>query len=106
MAIQRDIIKFTLEDGTPLHVEVSDVGEDFRRTSKSKEIIEAKKSFEETISSMTPVAQALKNSLKELNNPSEIALEFGLKFNAKAGVVFASAESEVAFKVALKWKND
>ena len=44
-------------------------------------------------------------SFKEMNTPDEIDLEFGIKFNAKAGAVFASVDSEATFKVSLKWKN-
>ena len=40
-----------------------------------------------------------------MNTPDEIGLEFGIKFNAKAGAVFASVDSEATFKVSLKWKN-
>lgn len=47
----------------------------------------------------------LLDNLKELNTPDEINLEFGLKFGAKAGAIFASADSEAVFKVAIKWKN-
>ncbi len=41
-----------------------------------------------------------------MNTPDEIGLEFGLKFNAKTGVIFASADSEATFKVSLKWTNE
>ncbi|NOX43566.1 MAG: hypothetical protein GXP19_07530 [Gammaproteobacteria bacterium] len=50
-------------------------------------------------------AQLVLDSLKELSTPSEIALEFGLKFSSKAGVIIASANSEVNFKVSIKWIN-
>ena len=38
-------------------------------------------------------------------HPTEIELEFGVKFNAKAGAIIASVDSEATFKVALKWVN-
>jgi len=44
-------------------------------------------------------------TFQEINTPAEINLEFGVKFNAKAGFIFASADSEATFKVSLKWKN-
>ena len=52
-----------------------------------------------------PVAKALFGAFEEFNNPQEIQLEFGVKFSAKAGVIFASADSEATFKVSLKWQN-
>ena len=36
---------------------------------------------------------------------SAVNLEFGVKFNAKAGVVFASVDSEAIFKVSITWKD-
>ncbi|OWK34897.1 hypothetical protein FRUB_09739 [Fimbriiglobus ruber] len=41
----------------------------------------------------------------ELNNPSEVAIEFGIKVSVESGVIVASAEAEANFKVSLKWKN-
>ena len=38
-----------------------------------------------------------------MNTPDEIALEFGLKFNAKTGVIFASADSEATFNSTIKF---
>jgi hypothetical protein len=61
--------------------------------------------FEEAVSRIRPAAQALLDSLRALNTPDEINLEFGLKFNGKAGAIFASVDSEAVFKVAIKWKN-
>lgn len=65
----------------------------------------ASEKFESAISHIKPVAKALFGAFEEFNNPQEINLEFGIKFSAKAGVIFASADSEAAFKIALKWDN-
>jgi len=40
--------------------------------------------------------------LQGLDAPEEIGLEFGFKFNSKAGAVIASVDSEAAFKVSIK----
>ncbi|MCK7576896.1 MAG: hypothetical protein MZV65_14195 [Chromatiales bacterium] len=40
-----------------------------------------------------------------MNTPTEIGLEFGVKFSAKAGAIIASVDSEAVFKVSLKWSN-
>lgn len=45
------------------------------------------------------------DAFRQLDTLEEIALEFGIKFNAKAGVIIASVDSEATFKVALKWCN-
>ena len=59
--------------------------------------------FVEAIAKVKPAAEALFNSLREMNAPDEIGLEFGVKFNAKVGAILASADSEATFKVSLKW---
>ena len=61
--------------------------------------------FEQAISLIKPVAKALYGAFEELNKPKEINMEFGMKFSAKAGVIFASADSEATFKITLKWVN-
>ena len=44
-------------------------------------------------------------AFREMNTPDEIGLDFGIKFSAQAGAIFASVDSEATFKVSLKWKN-
>ncbi len=62
--------------------------------------------FIEAISTVKPAAEILLNAFQEMNTPDEITLEFNIKFNAKLGAaVIASATSEAAFKVGLKWTN-
>ena len=62
--------------------------------------------FVDAVDRIKPAAEVILNAFREMNTPDEIALEFGLKFNAKTGVIFASADSEATFKVSLKWTND
>jgi hypothetical protein len=104
----RDLIKLQLADGTPIYVEA---GEDLstgggpQRVSRGESgAQEADTRFEDAVARIRPAAQALLDSLKELNTPDEINLEFGVKFNARAGVIFASVDSEAVFKVAITWK--
>ena len=61
--------------------------------------------FEKVAARIRPAAQVVLNALKDLNTPKEIQLEFGVKFSAKAGVIIASADSEMHFKVTVKWEN-
>lgn len=62
--------------------------------------------FEEALSRIRPIADSVMRTARELNNPHEIAVEFGIKVSAASGVVLASAEAEANFKVSLKWKNE
>lgn len=95
-------------NGTPMFVEMEGgedyAGKDVNRGDDS-EAEQAGNRFTESIAKIKPAAEAVLKTFKDLNTPAEINLEFGIKFNAKAGAIFASVDSEATFKVALKWKN-
>lgn len=103
----KDVLEFKLADGTPVYVETSDAGvSDLRRAGRGEGgPLKADSRFDEAVARIRPAAQVLLDSLRELNTPEEIGLEFGLKFNAKAGAIIASVDSEAAFRVTIKWKN-
>jgi hypothetical protein len=105
----RDLIEFKLTDGTPVYIEAAEVssrGGGPQRVSRGTSgALEADSRFEEAVARIRPAAQALLDSLRDLNTPEQINLEFGITFNAKAGVIFASVDSEAVFKVSLTWKN-
>jgi hypothetical protein len=107
---QHDLIELKLADGTSVFVEdtgTAPAGQGPQRVSRgSTGAQQADSRFEEAVARIRPAAEALLDSLKELETPDQIDLEFGLKFNAKAGVIFASVDSEAVFKVALTWKKD
>lgn len=53
-------------------------------------------------------AEKLGASVRDINNtcaPDELAVEFGVTFNAQVGVIFAKASSESHLKVCLKWNG-
>jgi hypothetical protein len=107
----KNIIQFEL-DGKPVFIEVEASGETFTFGSqlsgrRNEDGIEEQSGtrFTEAIARIRPAAEAVLHSFKEMNTPDEIGLEFGIKFNAKAGAVFASVDNEATFKVSLKWKN-
>ncbi len=103
----KEIIEFDM-DGEPVYVEVERTGLGAQRVSRGRGedgVAKAEKRFADAIARIRPAADALLNSFKEMNTPDEIGLDFGIKFNAKAGAVFASVDSEATFKVSLKWKN-
>jgi len=98
---EKYLIEYEMEDGSVIRVESSgDLG--VERISKDK-TSRAGEKFEQAIAQIKPVAKALFGAFEHFNNPQEINLEFGVKFSAKAGVIFASADSEATFKVSLKW---
>ncbi|MCI5136468.1 MAG: hypothetical protein D3920_15700 [Candidatus Electrothrix sp. AW2] len=103
----KQLVEFDL-NGQPIYVETEiseQQGIELVGRGKEDEPEKATDSFEKVISRIKPTAELVLNSFKEMNSPDEIELEFGLKFNAKTGVIFASADSEATFKVSLKWSN-
>lgn len=104
----KKLIEFEL-DGQPVYVEAEvSEAEGMRRVSRGgdNEPERAESHFVDAVARIKPAAEVVLNAFREMNTPDEIALEFGLNFSAKAGVVFASADSSATFKVSLKWKND
>ena len=91
-------------DGQPVYVEAEVSEREMQRVSRGgeSEPLQAESRFVDAVARIKPAAEVV---LKAMNTPDEIGLEFGLKFNAKTGVVFASADSEATFKVSLKWTN-
>jgi hypothetical protein len=104
----KKLIEFEL-DGQPVYVEAEvSEAEGVRLVSQggNDEPEKAAARFTEAVARIKPAAEVVLNAFREMNTPDEIGLEFGLNFSAKAGVVFASADSSATFKVSLKWKND
>ncbi len=97
-------VKYEMEKGETILIE-STAQAGIERINDNDNTSTAGEKFEKALEQIKPVAKALRNALQELNKPEEIQLEFGVKFSAKAGIIFASADSEAAFKIALKWDN-
>jgi hypothetical protein len=79
-----------------------------RPAAASHDVIEkAQQTFESALASAKPGIDAALDVLANLvKAPAETEIEFGLKIDAKAGAVFASAGAETTFKVKLTWKKD
>ncbi|WP_417913243.1 CU044_2847 family protein [Candidatus Electronema sp. TJ] len=107
MTTMKKLIEFEL-DGQPVYVEgeVSEA-EGMRLASRGDDDgpEKAASRFADAVARIKPAAEVVLNAFREMNTPDEINLEFGLKFNAKTGVIIASADSEATFKVSLKWSN-
>ncbi len=104
----KKIVPFDL-DGSPVYIEVEDFQEastGIQRVARDNE--EKEKSvnrFTDAITKVKPAAEAVLKMFQEMDTPDEIGLDFGIKFNAKVGAMFASVDSEATFKISLKWKN-
>jgi hypothetical protein len=104
----KNLLELKLDNGESVFVQVEET-ESLQRGNRggdNEENTQVERRFSQAISCLSPVGNALLNSLKDINTPDEINLEFGLTFNAKAGVVFTSVESEASFKVSITWKNN
>lgn len=103
----KKLVEFEL-NGQPVYVE-TEISEQqgMERIAQGcgDEPQQAESRFNEAVARIKPAAEVVLNAFQEMNTPDEIGLEFGLKFNAKTGVIFASADSEATFKVSLKWTN-
>jgi hypothetical protein len=104
----KKLLEFKLDNGESAFMQIEDTETNDRgnrdRDTQTQPTT-AQHSFTEAIRSISPVANNLLSSLKNIESPDEIKLEFGLTFNAKAGVIFTSAESEASFKVGITWKK-
>lgn len=105
----KQLVEYQLEDGKSIIIETDLVENNngIKRASNSgtSETVQASQKLNDVAKNIGPAAQVILNSLKGINHPKEIVLEFGLKFGAKTGIVFASADTEVNFKVSVKWDN-
>ncbi len=68
--------------------------------------VKAKEKFEDALNGIKPVANAIINKVKSLNEPaSEVQVKFGVKMSAELGAIIASGSGEVNYEITLKWDN-
>ena len=106
----KNLLEFKLENGESAFVQIEESEEQTQarqRVSRTRtdEPVPAERTFAQAVSCIAPIGNMLLTSLKDINTPDEIKLEFGLSFNGKAGVVFTSVESAASFKVSITWKK-
>lgn len=105
----KNFIEFKLENGDSAFMQIEETETQLRkrvsRGESGDESVQAERTFSQAVRCIAPIGTALLTSLKDINTPDEIKLEFGLAFNGKAGVVFTSVESAASFKVNITWKK-
>ncbi len=99
----KKLVEMQLATGESVLMEVEDTSS-IMRSGRSTEDSTVRR-FDQALASLKPVTNTLLASLKDINTPAEIKLEFGITFKGGANVVFTSIESEANFKVAITWKN-
>ncbi len=107
MNANKQLVKFEMEDGSPVYVEIEQTPDGPQLVSNAPgEVAQAQSKFTDALKYLEPAAKAVLGTLQDINRPDEINLEFGIKLDGKVGAILASAGTEANFKVSLKWKND
>ncbi len=102
------VVEFSLESGESVFLEVEeDRASGLRPASRGeKGISKATETFEAALGKVKPAARAVVEAFRELNEPDEIGLEFGLDFKTSANVFVLTGETRATFKLSLKWTRD
>lgn len=100
------IIRFKGDDGSEVLVEVKEHAESGMEQAGLGAPVElAQKKFEEALAKLRPITDTVMRTLRDLNNPDECSIEFGITLNAEAGAIIASASAEANISVSLKWSK-
>jgi hypothetical protein len=110
--VNKQLIEFKLNDGSTVVFETDLVEPEIHagdqrvaNTARHGGVQKSTEMFESVVGRIRPAAQLVLDALLGLSTPRKIELEFGVKFNAKTGVVIASVDSDVSFKVRVNWEN-
>ena len=102
------LVEFPLGEGGSVFVEVDEPeGVGTVRAARPGELAEkAQVTFEEALQRIRPAAEAILGKLRDLDEPpDQVAIEYGLKLNAQAGAIVASASADAHYKVTLSWRR-
>jgi len=103
----KQIVQFDMDDDTLVYVEVEEKPGGPRLVSnKPSEVAQAQSKFTDALKYLEPATRAVLNTLQNVNQPDEIKLEFGIKFDGKVGAILASASTEANFRFSLIWKKE
>lgn len=102
----KQLVEFSTKDGSSICVEVNDEERTTGVAGRDGVLGKAQQTFEDAIGRVRPIAEAVLEGLSGLaNTPDQVAVEFGIKLSAKAGVVLVSSDAEANLKVSLTWKK-
>lgn len=103
------LIQFPLEDGSYILVEIeeSEPEESVGRIGRQEDILQkTEQTFETALDRIKPIANTIISKLRSLNQPAdEVEVKFGIKMNAAAGAIIASASVEGNYEITLKWNQ-
>ncbi|MFF3753095.1 CU044_2847 family protein [Streptomyces sp. NPDC002018] len=97
-----------LSDGTSVPLEI-DEGEDggiSRAARGGAEVQTVAETLQEALDRVRPALNVMVEKVRELAHPPDtVAVDFGVKLTAEAGVVVAKAATEANFTVHLEWHS-
>ena len=73
-------------------------------SSTDQVVAKAEETLEAALDRLRPALAKIAAQLKS-HKPQELSVEFGLTVDGKCGILVASGEVEIAFKVAMVWKS-
>ncbi len=108
----KKLIQFTTADGDDFFVEIeepvaTETVRGYSGQENTRGVLEtAKQSFNDALKPLKEISNSIIDSVRQISNaPDEVEVELGLKFSAKAGIILTSLDSEVNFKITLKWQK-
>ncbi len=104
-----NLVEYELEDGGTILAEVSeDIASGGKLRGEAPAVAKkALDTLEASLEKLKPAASAIISKLRDLkDSPEQVAVEFGIKLSAAAGVILASSGAEANFKVTLSWKKE
>lgn len=101
------IVEFELASGEKVYVEAAedDAGGPLPASRDGRPAKIAAETFEAALERVKPAARAVVEAFRELNEPDEIGLEFGLDFKTSVAAFVLTGEASAAFKLSLTWKR-
>ena len=106
------LVEFTSDEGT-IYIEVDEKlplpkpkPEDELISRTDQIAVKATQSFEDALNGIKPVANAIINKVKSLNEPADqVEVKFGIKMTVGLGAIIASGSVDVNYEITLKWDN-
>jgi hypothetical protein len=100
---------FTIDDDTKVLIQTSEVNSPGLVPEGGDELVgigdQLDRRLRDAVDRVRPAAAAVLDSLKELNSPRQVELEFGIGVTGSMDAFIASSEANVSFKVTLTWEN-
>ena len=99
-----ELVKFRLEDGSSVHVDV-DEAPCMQRVAREGKIPDARETFEKGLNEVHHAASAALTQFRSMaRQPNEVEITFGVRLDAQVGAVLAKTGMAGNFEVKLTWR--